>query len=103
MGSFDKILGMLPMMGKSKALKGISIDDRQLDKIEAIINSMTIEERRRPNVIDGSRKKRIAGGSGTNVSDVNSLLKQFENTRHLLKQFSGGVGMKGFDFMKRRF
>ena len=103
MGSFNKILEMLPMMGKNKALKGISVDDKHLDRIEAIINSMTTEERRQPNLIDGSRKKRIAGGSGTSVNDVNNLLKQFENTRHLLKQFSGGGGMKSFDFMKRRF
>jgi len=103
LGSFDKVLSMLPIMGKNKALKGINIDDKQIDRIEAIINSMTVDERRNPHIINGSRKKRIAIGSGTNVSDVNNLLKQFENTRHLLKQFSGNFGRKNFDFMKRGF
>jgi len=103
LGSLDKILSMLPIMGKNKALKGIDVDNRQLDKIEAIINSMTLEEKRNPNIINGSRKKRIASGSGTNVSDVNNLLKQFENTRYLLKQFSGTIGRKNFNFMKRKF
>ncbi|MCL6087944.1 MAG: signal recognition particle protein [Actinobacteria bacterium] len=103
LGSLEKIFSMLPMMGKSKVLKDINPDDRQLDRIEAIINSMTIAERRNPDLINGSRKKRIAEGSGTTVSDVNTLLKQFENTRHLLKQFSGGFNKKGFNFPFPKF
>jgi signal recognition particle subunit SRP54 len=98
LGSLEKIFSMLPIMGKNKALKDINLDDRQIDKIEAIINSMTIEERRNPDLINGSRKKRIADGSGTTVNDVNRLLKQFENTRQLLKQFTGGFNKKGFKF-----
>ncbi|MCL4384744.1 MAG: signal recognition particle protein [Actinobacteria bacterium] len=98
LGSLEKIFSMLPIMGKNKALKDINLDDRQIDKIEAIINSMTIEERRNPELINGSRKKRIADGSGTTVNDVNKLLKQFENTRQLLKQFTGGFNKKGFKF-----
>ncbi|MCE5329521.1 signal recognition particle protein [bacterium] len=98
LGSLEKVFSMLPMMGKNKALKDINLDDRQLDRIEAIINSMTVEERRNPELINGSRKRRISEGSGTTVSDVNRLLKQFENTRHLLKQFSGGFNKKGFNF-----
>lgn len=104
MGSLEKILGMLPIMGKNKALKGVNLDDSQLGRLEAIINSMTVQERRKPHLINGSRKKRIAAGSGTEVSDVNRLLKQFDSTRQLLKQFSGGAaGMKGFNFLKGRF
>jgi len=95
-GSLEKIFSMLPIMGKNKVLKDINLDDKQIDKIEAIINSMTKQERRYPEIINGSRKKRIADGSGTDVSDVNKLLKQFENTRHLLKQFTGGFNKKGF-------
>jgi len=98
LGSLEKIFSMLPIMGKNKALKDINLDDRQIDKIEAIINSMTIEERRNPDLINGSRKKRIADGSGTTVNDVNRLLKQFENTRQLLKQFTGGFNKKGLKF-----
>lgn len=103
LGSLEKVFSMLPMMGKSKALKDVNLDDRQLDRIEAIINSMTVQERRNPDLINGSRKKRIAGGSGTTVNDVNRLLKQFESTRHLLKQFSGGFNKKGFNFPFPKF
>ncbi len=102
-GSLDKIISMLPIMGKNKIFKDINVDDKQLDRLEAMINSMTIEERRNPNIINGSRKKRIAEGSGTNVSDVNRLLKQFESTRQLLKQFTGGFGKKGFNFPFLKF
>ncbi len=98
LGSLEKIFSMLPGMGKNKALKDVNLDDRQLDKIEAMINSMTIEERRSPDLIDGSRKKRIAAGSGTTVNDVNRLLKQFEKTRSMLKQFSGGFNKKNIKF-----
>lgn len=103
LGSLEKVFSMLPMMGKSKALKDVDLDDRQLDRIEAIINSMTVQERRNPDLINGSRKKRIAGGSGTTVNDVNRLLKQFESTRHLLKQFSGGFNKKGLNFPFPKF
>jgi len=98
LGSLEKIFSMLPGMGKNKALKDVNLDDGQLDKIEAMINSMTIEERRNPDLIDGSRKKRIAAGSGTTVNDVNRLLKQFEKTRSMLKQFSGGFNKKNIKF-----
>ena len=85
-------------MVKNKALKDLNLDDRQLDRIEAIINSMTVKERRSPDLINGSRRKRIADGSGTTVNDVNRLLKQFENTRHMLKKFSGGFNKKNINF-----
>ena len=86
MGPIDQLVGMLPGMGKQ--LQGMGIDDSHLVKIEAIINSMTPEERRRPEIIRSSRRKRIAMGSGTRVQDVNRLLKQFNQTKQLFKQFS---------------
>ena len=87
MGPIDQILSMMPGLGNVKALKGLSVDEKQLSRIEAIVNSMTKEERLRPEVINGSRRRRIAAGSGTSVQEVNSLLKQFAQTRKLLKQF----------------
>ena len=88
MGSLEKIFSMIPIKNKSKILKNVNLNDSQLDRIEAIINSMTVDERRKPFIINGSRKKRIASGSGTTVSDVNRLLKQFNKTKQMLKQFS---------------
>jgi len=82
-------LGMLPGMGPVKQLKNLEVDEKHLTRIEAIINSMTPEERRNPQIIGGSRRKRIARGSGTRVQDVNRLLKQFEQTRQLMKQLAG--------------
>lgn len=86
MGPLDQLLGMIPGFSANKALKGLSVNEKDLAHIEAIINSMTPEERRNPSIIDGSRRRRIAKGSGTKVHDVNALLKQFAETRKLLKQ-----------------
>ena len=88
MGNLDQLLGMLPGMNTG-ALKDAQIDEKQMDRIEAIILSMTEEERCRPEVINGSRRKRIAAGSGTGVEDVNKLLRQFDQMKKLMKQFSG--------------
>lgn len=93
MGPIDQILSMMPGLGNKKALKGLTVDEKQLGKIEAIVSSMTKEERVRPEIINGSRRRRIAVGSGTSVQEVNSLLKQFSQTRKLLKQF--GDAAKG--------
>ena len=92
MGPLDQILGMLPGGGAMKALKGAQVDERELGHVEAIIHSMTPEERRRPEIIDASRKRRIAAGSGTRVQDVNRLLRQFEEIRKLLKGLTQGRG-----------
>ncbi len=92
MGSLDKIFSMMPIANKSKIFKNIKLDDSHLTRIEAMINSMTVEERRKPHIISGSRKKRIAKGSGTSVSEVNKLLVQFSKTKQMLKQFSGLKG-----------
>lgn len=96
MGPLQDLLGMIPGMGKQ--LKGMDaqIDEKELAHVEAIIHSMTPQERRNPTVINGSRKKRIAVGSGTRVQDVNRLLKQFEESRKLMKQLAdAGGGKKG--------
>ncbi len=93
MGPLEDILGMLPGAGKMKQLKGIQIDPKELVHTEAIIQSMTPEERRNPAIINGSRKKRIAAGSGTRVQDVNRLLRQFEEAKKLM-HFLGEGGNK---------
>ena len=85
MGPLDKLMGMLPGM---KGLKNIKIDDKAIVRTEAIINSMTSKERLKHQIINGNRKKRIAKGSGTHVSDVNRLLKQFVQSRKMMKKFS---------------
>ncbi|SHH15062.1 signal recognition particle subunit FFH/SRP54 (srp54) [Thermosyntropha lipolytica DSM 11003] len=95
MGPLEEILGMIPGLGKQ--LKGMKaeFDEKELAHIEAIIKSMTPEERRNPEIINGSRKKRIARGSGTRVQDVNRLLKQFEESRKLMKQITDLTSKKG--------
>lgn len=93
-GSFEQILGMIPGMGKLKT-KDMKPAEGEMKKIEAIINSMTIKERRKPSLLNGSRKLRIAKGSGTEVQDVNRLLKKFQQTQKMMKSFSR-MGMKGF-------
>ncbi|HKL41102.1 MAG TPA: signal recognition particle protein [Clostridia bacterium] len=92
MGPMQDILKMIPGMG-SKAMKGINIDEKELDKIEAIIKSMTPSERKNAKLINGSRKKRIAAGSGTTPRDVNKLLKQFKQSKKMMQQMSNMKGM----------
>ena len=93
MGPLESLLEMIPGMGGK--LKGLSVDDKALPRIEAIISSMTREERRNPNMINGSRRKRIAAGSGTSVQDVNVLLKQFVQMQKMVKKMSK-LSFKGF-------
>ena len=86
MGPLDQIMGMIPGISASK-LKGLQVDEGQIKKVEAIIQSMTPEERRKPQIIGSSRKQRIARGSGTSTQDVNRLLQQFQQMQKLVKQF----------------
>lgn len=86
LGPLDQILSMIPGLGNNKKLKDMNIDEKELVYVEAIINSMTPWERKNPSGINGSRKRRIARGSGTRVQDVNRLLKQFEQTKKMMKQ-----------------
>ncbi len=92
MGDLDSLLGMIPGMD-AKALKGVKLDDRAMARQEAIILSMTKAERENPSILNSSRKKRIAAGSGTSVVDVNRLLKQFEAMQQMTRQLTG-KGMK---------
>src|SRR5262245_3013588 len=91
MGPLSSIVGMLP--GMPKELKGVQIEDDQIKPVEAIIHSMTLEERRRPEIINGSRRLRIATGSGTTTGEVNRLVKQFQEMQKLMKRM-GGLGTK---------
>jgi signal recognition particle subunit SRP54 len=88
MGPIGNLLGMLP--GAGAQLRGMKVDERELDRVEAIVLSMTPEERRRPDLIKGSRRLRIAKGSGTTVQAVNQLVKQFDQMRKLMKSMSRG-------------
>ncbi len=94
MGSLSSIIGMLPGASAMKQLKDVQVDDRQLDRIEAMIFSMTPQERRHPDVIGGSRRQRIARGSGVKVQDVNQLMKQYREMQKMVRMFSSGK-MKG--------
>ena len=89
LGSLDQILGMLPGMGQLKQLKNLKPDKKELVRTEAIISSMTKEERANYKIINGSRRKRIAHGSGTKVQDVNRLLKNFTQTKKMMEQLTG--------------
>jgi signal recognition particle subunit SRP54 len=91
MGPLQNVLGMMPGMGKAmKQIRSANVDERELDRLEAMILSMTPEERARPELIKGSRRKRIAQGSGTNVAAVNNLVKQFDQMRKMMKQLASG-------------
>jgi len=102
MGPLEQIMGMLPGMGNLKALAENKPDDKQIARVEAIINSMTPEERRKQHIINGSRRKRIAKGSGTSVEDVNRLLKQFVQMQKMLKSLGGMAGLAGGGKKSRR-
>lgn len=90
LGPLDEIIGMLPGVN-NKALKNLNVDDKEIDRIEAIIRSMTPQERAKPEIINSSRRKRIAQGSGTDVRQVNAVLKQFKDLKKMMKQF-GNMG-----------
>jgi signal recognition particle subunit SRP54 len=95
MGSFSDLIGMLPGAGKIKQLKNMEVDEKEFVRIEAIINSMTPDERRHHTIINGSRRKRIAKGSGTTIQDVNKLLKNYMLVLKMMKKMNKG-GMRGF-------
>ena len=94
MGSLSDLMGMIPGMGKIKQMKNMQVDERELVRIEAIINSMTPHERRQHAIINGSRRKRIANGSGTSVQDVNKLLKNYTQVLKMMRKLNKG-GMRG--------
>ncbi|WP_424474983.1 signal recognition particle protein [Oceanobacillus kimchii] len=102
MGPLDELMDMIPGAGKMKGLKNAQFDEKQLGQVEAIIQSMTKKERQEPSIINGSRRKRIAKGSGTSVAQVNRLLKQFNEMKKMMKQMTnmqkGKKGKGGFNF-----
>lgn len=98
MGPIEDLIGMIPGVN-SKALKGINFDGKEFSRVEAIIKSMTKEERTKPEIIDSSRRKRIAAGSGTDAVEVNRLLKQFKEIKKMMKQF----GNMGKTMKKKKF
>jgi signal recognition particle subunit SRP54 len=98
MGPLQNLLGMLPGMGK--ALKDVDLDDREIKRVEAIIQSMTLEERRKPRILNGKRKKRIAAGSGRSAQEVNELLRSFGEMQKMMKSLGGAKGMKALRQMK---
>jgi signal recognition particle subunit SRP54 len=100
LGSMEQILGMLPSIGPFKDLQKAKVDEKELVRIEAIINSMTPRERRNHQLINGSRRKRIAKGSGTSVQAVNQLLKQFVQTQKMMKGMKKGLFGKAMRGMK---
>jgi signal recognition particle subunit SRP54 len=97
-GSLEEILGMIPGLGKLKKFRDLKPDEKELVRVEAMINSMTPEERRRHKIINGSRRRRIARGSGTTVQDVNRLLKNFVQTKKMMERFTkkGGLEIPSF-------
>jgi signal recognition particle subunit SRP54 len=104
MGPLDQVLGMLPGMN-AKAMQNVEVDEKKMGHTEAIIKSMTAKERNDPSIINGSRRKRIAAGSGTTIQDVNRLLKEFDEMKKLMKMMTeaGKKGGKGFGKLKLPF
>jgi len=102
MGPLQDLLAMLP--GAASALKNVEIDEKEIKRIEAIIYSMTPDERRNPKIMNGSRKRRVAAGSGTSPQDVNKLLRQFADAQKMMKTFTGKglAGLTGFGAGRRR-
>ena len=99
MGPLDNLLDLLPKGGVMKALKGPeSVDEKAITRTAAMIDSMTLEERRYPQILNGSRKKRVAAGSGTSVAEINRLLKQYQQMRRLMR--TARKGMRGLDLSK---
>jgi len=100
LGPLESLLGMMPNMGILKDLKNVKIDEKEITHIVAIIDSMTPHERANHMIINGSRRRRIAKGSGTSVQEVNQLLKQYSQARKMMKSFSGGFLGKKLGKMK---
>ena len=108
MGPLDQILGMIPGLGNMKGLKDAKVDDKEFSRVEAILQSMTKQERSDPTILNGSRRRRIATGSGTSVQDVNRLMSQFNEMKKMIRAMTGGMEdsgkrrkkMSNFPFMR---
>ncbi|WP_419873078.1 signal recognition particle protein [Candidatus Pristimantibacillus sp. PTI5] len=95
LGPLDQIMDMLPGMNKMKGMKDMKVDEKQIGRVEAIVRSMTKEEKQKPELLNHSRRKRVAAGSGTTIVEVNRLIKQFDDMKKMMKQFSSMMGPKG--------
>jgi len=95
LGPIESLLGMMPQVGMMKDLKNVKVDENEINRLVAIVDSMTPKERSNHMIINGQRRKRIAKGSGTSVQEVNNLLKQYAQMRKMMKSFTGGGGMLG--------
>ena len=104
MGPLNQVLGMIPGMN-AKAMQNVEVDEKKMTHVEAIIKSMTAKERNDPSIINGSRRKRVAAGSGTTIQEVNRLLKEFEEMKKLMKMMAdaGKKGGKGLGKFKMPF
>jgi signal recognition particle subunit SRP54 len=100
LGPLESILGMMPQIGPLKDLKNVKVDEKEITRVVAIIDSMTPRERAKHMIINGSRRRRIASGSGTTVQEVNQLLRQYTQMRKMMKSFSGGFLGKKLSKMK---
>lgn len=101
MGDLNEVMGMMPGFGRMKVDKNAGVDKKEIGRIKAIVRSMTAQERKNPKILNYSRRRRIAAGSGTTVADVNKVIKKFEQMKELIKQYSGKKGeklMKNFRF-----
>ncbi|GAA3406720.1 signal recognition particle protein [Paenibacillus hodogayensis] len=101
LGPIDQLLDMLPGANKMKGMKDLKVDDKQMGRVVAIVKSMTKEEKVKPELLNANRRKRIAKGSGTTIQDVNRLIKQFDDMRKMMKQFSSMMGPGGPKGMKQ--
>ncbi|MGO4543847.1 signal recognition particle protein [Paenibacillus sp. 2TAB23] len=95
LGPLDQIMDMLPGMNKMKGMKDMKVDEKQIGRVEAIVRSMTKAEKQKPELLNHSRRKRVAAGSGTTIVEVNRLIKQFDDMKKMMKQFSSMMGPKG--------
>ncbi|WP_141500801.1 signal recognition particle protein [Paenibacillus luteus] len=95
LGPLDQIMDMLPGMNKMKGMKDMKVDEKQIGRVEAIVRSMTKQEKQKPELLNHSRRKRVAAGSGTTIVEVNRLIKQFDDMKKMMKQFSSMMGPKG--------
>jgi signal recognition particle subunit SRP54 len=95
MGPIDQLLDMIPGMGKMKGMQNLQMDDKHMGRVTAIVKSMTKEEKQRPEILNASRRRRVAAGSGTSLADVNRLIKQFDDMKKMMKQMSGMMGSGG--------
>ena len=95
LGPLESILGMMPQVGMMKDLKNVKVDENEINRLVAIVDSMTPKERSNHMIINGQRRKRIAKGSGTSVQEVNNLLKQYAQMRKMMKSLTGGGGFLG--------